>query len=451
MSTQDLAQDGEKEKRTATSVGCLPNELLLRILVHLDGASIVRCARVCSLWREVVALVLKQGHVTWEAVCRSEIDAEVLDEMLNHQNADCRREPGEPEAPGIDWFAVYRRWYSTSVISKFPHVIQNAQHAITSPVMCVKATGDLVVTGHRDGQIVFWHGRSGCIAMKIHGLNAQINDMALVDPCGCVPRPWFGGLEVFHSTLVYSTEESCIQARQLDPDSEHVLSRHTGYPVTSMRVWDDLLATLSEVRCVLFVLRLVFEGGTLVEFRPLLRVPNIFSACSWIGISEDGVTHVGPKWAAGSINLSSDRWERWCLPQVQSYGPVQVSLALIQRKGLLIVATDIAGLYVSVDSGRHGLWPVCGLSRWQSRATALALCGTLLAVGLESGQLCLYRLRDKSALSDLEYKERPDWTELLVPSPVISVDITSSPSTMRPVVVACTREALFTVHWPFRN
>lgn len=450
MSSKDMTPDGEEEKCEGTSISCLPNELLVRILVHLDGVTLVRCARVCHLWREVVTLVLEHGHVDWEAVCRSEIDAEVLDELLGHR--DSREEPGDPEeAPEIDWFTVYRRWYSASVISRWPYIVQSAQDMIVSPITCVKATGDLVVTGHKSGRIVYWHGRSGYVAMEYSGWNAAVNDMVLVDPHGCVSRPWFGGLEVLHSTLVYSTEESRIQARQVDFDSRHILSRQTGYPVTSLSVCGDLLAALSERRCAVLVLKLVFKGSTLVEFRPLLRVPNSLGACTWIGISEDSVTHVGPKWVGGSISLADDKWERWPLPQVRSYGPVQVSQALMQRKGLLIVATDNAGLYASVDSGRRGLWPVRGLSRWKCRATALALCGTLLAIGLESGRLCLYRLRDKSALSDLEYKEWPDWSKQLSSDALVSVDITSSPSTMLPVVVACTSDELFTVHWPIQD
>ncbi|KAK8788916.1 hypothetical protein V5799_021307 [Amblyomma americanum] len=59
----------------------LPNELLLHVLAFLDGASLVRCKRVCKQWQIVVTAILMHGNALWRMICLSEIDPEVLAEL----------------------------------------------------------------------------------------------------------------------------------------------------------------------------------------------------------------------------------------------------------------------------------------------------------------------------------------------------------------------------------
>lgn len=105
-------------------------------------------------------------------------------------------------------------------------------------------------------------------------------------------------------------------------------------------------------------------------------------------------------------------------------------------------------LYVSTDSGQN-VRPIRSGLGWHGRATALALWGPLLAIGFESGQLCLYRLR--GSLCDLEPGQQPDWSHRLCQSSLVSVDITSDPSTARPTVVAGTRDEFYIVQWPLER
>ncbi|KAH8042625.1 hypothetical protein HPB51_024857 [Rhipicephalus microplus] len=71
----------------------LPNEVLLPIFASVDGASLIRCKRVCKRWMALVEMILQHGHVNWRRICKSEIHHGVLYELLD---ASCPKDESRP-------------------------------------------------------------------------------------------------------------------------------------------------------------------------------------------------------------------------------------------------------------------------------------------------------------------------------------------------------------------
>ncbi|KAH8030168.1 hypothetical protein HPB51_006600 [Rhipicephalus microplus] len=361
----------------------LPNEVLLPILALVDGASLVRCKRVCKRWLALVEAILQHRHVIWKMICQSEIDRDMLLELLGNSYPE-----DESGAVEMDWFSVYKCWYSTRVVSEFPHHIRKLK-SFKGLVTCLKTSVSLNVFRRSP------HDHSSC--------------------CSCVDSAVTPLSEVKEAT------ESA-----------------------AARICNDRLAALSLYRCVLSLMRLTLTAGG-VEFHPLLRAFLQERFCSWIGLNEHCVFHVGSYWKAGKMCITSCVRETWKLAPVDREEPLYITLALVQRQGILVIATVDMGLYISVDAGRH-VSEIKAARQWNGRVTALALRGSLLAIGLCSGWLCVYRVRD--SLVDMEYRQ-PDWSRQLYEDPVIAVDVTSEPDTKQPTVVAATRQEVHVVTWLF--
>lgn len=418
----------------------VPNEVLLPILALVDGASLVRCKRVCKRWQALVEAILQHSHVLWKMICQSEIDPEVLPELLGQS---CP----EDESGGVqvDWFTVYKRWYSASAVSKFSHRICML-HCYYSEVTCLKASGDIVVCGHNSGYIVVWSARGGWPVLTIKASLYAISDLALFNlrgPAALCPGPsCYKHAHVLCVSRIpllkaYSLERGCCS-------STHMVMRD--YPIVSMKICGDLLATLTLVRCVVSVMRLTLTGGK-VQFQPLLSSFLLEDACSWIGLNKHCVFHMGPQWQAGKAVIASQDRETWLLARVDRGEPLHVTLALVQRQGFFVIATVDMRLYISVDAG-HQVREIKAARRWNGRVTALALRGSLLVIGLDSGWLCVYQVQD--LLLELESR-LPDWSQQLDKDPVIAVDVTSEPDTAWPVVAAATRHQRYVVTWPLHS
>lgn len=416
----------------------VPNEVLLPILALVDGASLVRCKRVCKRWLALVEAILQHSRVIWKMICLSEIDLDMLPELLGHS---CPED--ESGAAEVDWFTVYKCWYSTRVVAKFPQHIRKLK-SFKGEVTCLKTSGDIIVSGHTSGCIAVWNARSGWPINFMETSGDEIYDLALFNirgPAKLSP----GQLCYKHGHVVCSSHKTQLEVYSLEDGSSSCANPlETAYPVVSMKICNDLLATLSLERCVLLVMRLTLTGNG-VEFHPLLRSSLQEGACSWIGLNEHCVFHVGPYWKAGKAVITSHAGETWTMAPVDRKEPLNVTLALVQRQGIFVIATVDMGLYISMNAGHH-VHEIKAARQWNGRVTALALRGPLLVIGLDSGRLCVYRMQD--LVVDMEYR-LPDWSQQLYKDPIIAVDVTSEPDTMQPTVVAATRHEVHVVTWLF--
>ncbi|KAK8788921.1 hypothetical protein V5799_021306, partial [Amblyomma americanum] len=347
----------------------------------------------------------------------------------------------------LDWFKTYRSWYCASAVSKSPHLTCKYSTSFEGEVTCLKASGDLIVTGHKSGQIVTWNACSGDVlsAVKQYCV-CSITDLVLLDLRGSGTRPW-DSLGCVHSHVVCATCVPHLEAYSLGINCRRVALIRTSYPVTSLKVSGDLLATLCVVRCLVSVMRVSRneEGG--LHFQPLLRIPNKQGACSWIGITQACLTHVGPRWVAGRVSLVDQQSRTWRVALQGCGEPLHVMHALVQRQGFIVITTVDMRVCISVD-GSHNMCEMEAARGWNGRATALALWGELLAIGLDSGRLCVYHLR--GSLVDLASRQ-PDWTEQLTTDPITYIDVTSDPRTSRPTLVAASRHELHVIKWPVHH
>lgn len=416
----------------------LPNEVLLPILALVDGASLVRCKRVCKRWLALVEAILQHRHVIWKMICQSEIDRDMLLELLGNSYPE-----DESGAVEMDWFSVYKCWYSTRVVSEFPHHIHKLK-SFKGLVTCLKTSGEVIVTGHTTGCIAIWNARDGWPINFIETRANSICDLAFFNLRG--PATLSPGQFCYkRGHVICASNNSRLDAYSLEDGSTSCANPfQTSYPVVSVKICNDRLAALSLYRCVLSLMRLTLTAGG-VEFHPLLRAFLQERFCSWIGLNEHCVFHVGSYWKAGKMCITSCVRETWKLAPVDREEPLYITLALVQRQGILVIATVDMGLYISVDAGRH-VSEIKAARQWNGRVTALALRGSLLAIGLCSGWLCVYRVRD--SLVDMEYRQ-PDWSRQLYEDPVIAVDVTSEPDTKQPTVVAATRHEVRVVTWLF--
>lgn len=417
----------------------LPNEMLLPILAHVDGATLVRCKRVCKRWRGLVEAILQHDHVIWKMMCQSEIDPGVLAELLGHS---CPEDiSGDVN---VDWFSVYKRWHSTNVVSKLPHRIGKLRRVNTEiDVTCLKVSGDIVVTGNKCGKIIVWNAGERTAILSIKTVGFPINDLAFFNlrgPATLSPGP-------FHYENIYvicaSQNPKAYSLKYYD--WSRAMPFIDVHPVTSVSVRGDLMAALSMERCVLYVIRLTLRDGRDLKVQLLQRYLLKEAACTWIGLSQHSVFHMGPYWLAGKAATASEATETWKMAPVDCKELLHVSLALVRREGILIIATIDMRLYISMDAGHH-IQEVKAARQWNGRVTAMALHGPLLVIGLDSGRLCVYRTQ--GSLIDI-VPRLPDWSQQLYKDPIIAVDVTSDPVTMRPIVAATTLREELLVSWPF--
>lgn len=209
----------------------LPNELLLYVLAFLDGASLVRCKRVCKQWQTVVTAILMHGKALWRMMCLSEIDPEVLSELQGQRPSLDRHDCDRLE---LDWFKTYKSWYCASAISKSPHRTCKYSTSFEGEVTCLKASGDVIVTGHRSGLVVIWNARSGDALSEVKRSGGPITDLVLLDLRGSGTLPW-GPLGCVHSHMVCAPCKPLLEAYPLEIDCSRVASVRTSYPVISLK------------------------------------------------------------------------------------------------------------------------------------------------------------------------------------------------------------------------
>lgn len=416
----------------------LPNEMLLPILALVDGATLVRCQRVCKRWRGLVEAILQHGDVIWKMMCQSEIDPDVLAELLGHSSPEDKS--GDVK---VDWFNVYKRWHSTNVVSRLPPRICKVQYSRREhDLTCVKVSGDIIVTGHKNGDLVVRRADDPWPILIIATLGFPINDLAFFNlrgPATLSPGPFC----YKHIYVICASQKPKAYSLEYYRYGRAIPFIDV-YPITSVRVCGDLMAALSLERCALYVSRLKLKEGGGIEFELLQRYLLKEGVCRWIGLSTHSVFHMGLYWQAGKAATASQASETWRMAPVDCKELLHVSLALVQREGIFIIATIDMRLYISMDAGHH-IEEVKAARQWNGRVTAMALQGPLLAIGLDSGRLCVYRTQ--GSLIDI-VPRLPDWSQQLYKDPIISVDVTSELDTMRPIVAAATRWEAHLVSWP---
>lgn len=419
----------------------LPNELLVKIFSLVDGATLARSARVCRRWHDVVQAILKHGQTIWEMLCADEIDTEVIREL---QGRTSWSPAGDGSRP-TDWFELYKRWHFSTILAGHSHRTNAYEVFTQNPVTCIKASRTLVVTGHRDGTVCFWHASTGAVLRVLPSHRALVTDLALVDFCSGGP---YGdaGFPCNHHHVVSSSADMSVCPLPLsacDPVTEKKV--HFGQAILSVRASGSRLAVLTKDNTICMYGMWINADGRLDMFASS-RFNMCMGPTSWLGIWENTVRHVGANRLLTTVDVCSD--SRSSAPLVVLHsgdeGAATLASVCIQRKSTLIVLSVFHELYTSVDDGHHFVrYPVNTLC--QARVTSLALYGSLLALGLEHGWLNVYSVPTPTDLLQLDLAH-PSWSERLGEGSIISVDLTHDNGS-KPVVVACSSDCVFVVRW----
>lgn len=179
------------------NVSELPLELIDEILKHLDAISFAKSRQVCRSWR---ALHKQPKYaLVWRVACIRDIGRNVLIELTGNRAV---LEDQSPDACSTtDWEAIYREWYRSRHVGKWPFMItelkghsgekkvhvcvfpfpmQRKEHKILpslcrtlGPVWDVKFSGDRVVTCGEDGTVRVWDSWTRhCITTFVAHLDA---------------------------------------------------------------------------------------------------------------------------------------------------------------------------------------------------------------------------------------------------------------------------------------
>lgn len=106
----------------------LPLELIDEILKHLDAISLAKSRQVCCSWR---SLHLQPKYkLLWRRACFRDIPGDVLIELTGsgfiYETAGSISDSAENfqvENTSIDWKAIYRKWYRSRHIGKWPSMV----------------------------------------------------------------------------------------------------------------------------------------------------------------------------------------------------------------------------------------------------------------------------------------------------------------------------------------
>ncbi|CAN7993471.1 unnamed protein product [Ixodes pacificus] len=425
----------------------LPNELLLKIFSLVDGATLVRSARVCTRWRDIVYAILEHGQTIWKMLCANEIDGEVVGELHGHvpQRIFDSCGPAGDGSCFIDWFELYKKWHFSMVLAGHPHRTNAYEVVRQNPVTCVKASRTVAVTGHSDGTVCFWHASTGALLRLLPSHDASVNDLALVDFL-CKGRYGDSSFPSNHHHVVSCSADMSVCPMPLDAcDPVADTKVHFGEAILSVRASGCLLAVLTKYNSICIYKMWINANGHL-DMSASSRFNMCMGPTSWIGIWENTVRHVGTNRLLTTVDVCSDSLRSASLVSLSSGDgdPVMVANVCIQRKSTLIILSAFHELYISVDDGNHFVrYPVTTLC--QGHITSLALHGSLLALGLEHGWLNVYSVPAPTDLLQLDLAH-PSWSERLGNGSIISVDVTHD-NASDPVVVACSSDCIFVVQW----
>ncbi|XP_040356689.1 uncharacterized protein LOC8025359 [Ixodes scapularis] len=425
----------------------VPNELLLKIFSLVDGATLVRSARVCRRWHDVVHAILEHGQTIWKMLCANEIDGEVVGELHGHvpQRIIDSCGPAGDGSCSTDWFRLYKTWHFSKVLAGLPHRTNAYPVARLDPVTCVKASRTLAVTGHSDGTVCFWDATTGAMIRLLPSHKASVNDLALVD-FRCRGPYGFGSFSSNHHHVVSCSADMSVCPMPLNGHAPVGDTKvHFGEAILSIRASGSHLAVLTKYNGICMYKMCINVNGHL-DLSPSSRLNMGMGPTSWMGIWENTVRHVGTNRLLTTVDVCSGSLRSAPLVSLCSGDgdPVTVANVCIQRKSTLIVLSVFQELYISVDDGDHFVrYPVTTLC--QGPVTSLALHGSLLALGLEHGWLNVYSVPAPIDMLQLDLAH-PSWSERVGKKSIISVDITHAAG-CKPMVVACSSDCVFAVQF----
>ena len=119
-----VTETGSKDGQM--NISQLPLELIDEILKHLDSISLVKSREVCRSWRALH--FQRKYNLVWRCLCLRDIDRDILIEITGKRAIFGCEDPDSSNKSkkhaslidGVDWAAVYREWFRSRHIGKWP-------------------------------------------------------------------------------------------------------------------------------------------------------------------------------------------------------------------------------------------------------------------------------------------------------------------------------------------
>ncbi|RWS27781.1 hypothetical protein B4U80_12846 [Leptotrombidium deliense] len=390
--------------KTSKTVNDIPREIIEKIVFLCDGVTIKRLSAVNKLFNEAV-VKQHQFKSVWKKCVETEIDKDIVYE-LSRCNELSPQQLSRNENYLEDWhYKVYVKWYRSMNVGKWVSTDTGIDGFFQNPVTCIKLSGDLIIMGHRDGCVSICDHLSKTIQVSGRHIR-MVTDIALVDLAGRdlyrIYESKEGAVSHHHHIISISKDQTIqvyplLNSSRIDPYARITLKPST-YELTQVRVFGNICAVYSKSMKI-SLWRMALPHECLIVTEPL-----VFTHIAYVTV---------PEQIPGWFNL----WETKVVSGV---------------------------MFMCIGNGALEEFPI--YKHFTSRVTSIALWGGIFAVGLESGEVAIYRC---SSVYDLRTLRKPVYRRRLHPErgqeAIVALDI--SDNGRGPIVVASSKEAVSVLQW----
>ncbi|XP_064609034.1 uncharacterized protein LOC135473131 [Liolophura sinensis] len=371
----------------------IPVELQAFVLTKLDGASLARAKRVCSLWKEAVSKLEVYGNI-WMGCCLKEMAPEILCQLSGIHDLwevtkvlDQRLSEMARTLPWTFWRDLYAKFYRTTYIKSCcswqfkPLVLAPPNNQVAT---CLKLWGNMLLLGYKNGYVSVCEDVEKAVPefSPLHHHGRQVTGLALVTASHKDGGP----------VLVSVSGGHDIQVTGLDRDTQCQLNYHSK-AVYCASSWKDSFVTGA--------------GDSILHGQPVWRIEAPMSVQRHIVVHEHLSERppVQPMWA-NQVASGDDKgnvllWNLHYPDEPTHLGCFNSKIRWIELRGKLLLWLTASGiLYISTNCKSYRKLDVFGSIH--RKPETMALRGPVFAVGTIAGFVHLYHV---SSLRDWEELE----------------------------------------------
>ncbi|RWS05759.1 hypothetical protein B4U79_17728 [Dinothrombium tinctorium] len=441
-----------------SSLADLPNELLEKVFLFCDGITIKRLSAVCKKFNTMVINLSRLKDV-WKKCVFTEIGKEIADELSRYCSGGKRLD--NSLYLNDFYYKLYVKWCRSLNVGKWPSTDTPINGFFQNPISCIKVSGDLIIMGHKDGCVSICDYLSQNIEIACRHIR-MVTDIALIDLAGqdsySIFKSRVGAISNHHHIVSISKDQNVrvypIQSASIMNKYSHLAFKPASSELNYVRVFGEYCAIYANSMKI-FLWKMSLSSPGCVDVNKPLNF-SLFAVVTspdrlpgWFNLWENKVRcFCAGRGILHEINVEnaySCSSRRLRLPRLGT-GPYSqyISRAFVLRKKTIILVMVSGLLYYSIDGETLHDFPI--YKHFTSKVITLALWGGILALGLECGQLAIYRcptISDLALLHDQKpvYKLHLDRRD----EPIISLDIDDYGK--GPVVVAATHNAVSVLKW----
>ncbi|XP_067128221.1 uncharacterized protein [Centruroides vittatus] len=424
----------------------LPIEIIEIIFWKLDARSLARAGRVCRCWNDVVCNLENVGNV-WKTICLREIAVDVIEELLGNKSIPFTST--EDQLFRINWKSVYQKWFCGSKVKCWTHWKKNFPAFEANPINCVKNSGDLIITGHRNGSICVWNCYTGTLLDVVGQHLGIVTDMVLIN---LLDTDVFKieQIKCFHHHVIsISSDHQIVLSPLLGENSEvnnKLTIKYHSECLENIKIFNNKIVVSAMDNTISFWEIFVDKEKT-VQIKLKQAIPGPVHILRWIGFWRNEIFCLCQNGMFEVFSLDKNEWMPSELKTFYNYSfnicdlNRCISKSLLFRRGMVFIFCTDKQMIIPVGSSKHYFQAMMKL---HTQITCIALFGNILALGSERGSLYLYNVNHPEEAKDLDLSE-PSWSANLSEASIIAIDI--SFDGYFPCVTAATTEKIFFIRW----